>query len=228
MSFVFPPRPVPSAAIAGTNDIFPIGRVYCVGRNFDEHTREMGKDPSTNPPFFFLKPADAVLSGGGIVPYPPQTKNFQHEIELVVAVGAEGVNVPVDRAENIIFGYAVGLDMTRRDLQMEARESGRPWEPGKTFERSGPLGLIHPATAIGHPRKGAMRLAVNGQVRQQADIDQHVWNVREVIARLSLFYHLRAGDLVFMGTPAGVSALKPGDALLATIDGLSPLEVTIG
>lgn len=228
MNTVFAPPPFPTAAVDGTDARFPIRRVYCVGRNFADHTREMGKDPDKEPPFFFLKPADAILSEGGTVAYPPQTENLQHEIELVVALGAGGVEVAEADAERLIFGYAAGLDLTRRDLQLAARESGRPWEVGKTFNNSGPIGRIRPIAQTGVLSSGGMRLTVNSETRQSSDIAHHVWSVPQVIARLSQFFELHAGDLIFMGTPAGVSSLHPGDRLAASIDGLPELHVTIG
>jgi fumarylpyruvate hydrolase len=228
MNYAFPPPPPAHATIVDSDAVFPIHRVYCVGRNFADHTREMGKDPQLHPPFFFLKPADAVLSGGGTIAYPPSTGNFQHEIELVVALGAGGLRIPALRAEEHIFGYAVGMDLTRRDLQLDARENGRPWEVGKTFNHSGPIGAIVPASRLGHPESGKMRLTVNGEVRQQADIKEHVWSVPRVIEHLSQFFELAAGDLIFMGTPAGVSSVEVGDQLVASIDGLGELRVNIG
>jgi fumarylpyruvate hydrolase len=228
MNYVFPCPAPPSASIEGTDDRFPLHRVYCVGRNFADHTREMGKDPEKHPPFFFLKPPDAVKSGGGTVAYPPVTENLQHEIELVVAMGGGGLRIPAARAEELVFGYAVGLDLTRRDLQLEARENGRPWEVGKTFNNSAPLGKIVPVVGAKHPKSGAMRLEVNGMVRQHSDINNHVWPVAQVIERLSHLFELGAGDLIFMGTPAGVSSLQVGDNIVAAIDGLGELRVDIG
>jgi fumarylpyruvate hydrolase len=228
MTFVFPPQPVVGAAIAGTELRFPINRVYCVGRNYAAHAREMGKDPDRDPPFFFRKATDAVVPDGSTVPYPSETADYQHEIELVVAIGAPGFRVPAARAREVIYGYAVGLDMTRRDLQLAARAAGRPWDAGKNFPESAPLAPIHPASVIGHPESGAIRVTVNGEVRQEADLRDLIWDVGEIIERLSRFYRLVPGDLIFTGTPAGVGPVRPGDKLVGTIEGLRPLTVTIG
>jgi fumarylpyruvate hydrolase len=228
MAFIFPPHPAVGTAIVGTDLSFPVNRVYCVGRNYAAHAREMGKDPDRDPPFFFLKAADAVVPDGSIVPYPPKTSDYQYEIELVVAIGAEGFRIPADRAREVIYGYAVGLDMTRRDLQLAARAAGRPWDAGKNFPQSAPMAPIHPASAVGHPERGALRLTVNGEVKQEADLGDLIWDVGEIVEHLSRFYRLVPGDLIFTGTPAGVGPVRPGDLLVGTIDGLRSLTVRIG
>ena len=228
MPFVFPARPTVDAAIVGTDLTFPVNRVYCVGRNYAAHAREMGKDPDRDPPFFFLKAADAVMPDGSTLPYPPETSNYEYEVELVVAIGAEAFCLPAARAHEVIYGYAVGLDMTRRDLQLAARDAGRPWDAGKNFPASAPMAPIHPASAVGHLERGALRLAVNGEIKQQADLAELIWGVGEIIEHLSRFYRLVPGDLIFTGTPAGVGPVRPGDKLVGTIDGLRPVTVTIG
>lgn len=227
MSFVFEPHAVTAVPVVGESAAFPVHRVYCVGRNYAAHAREMGKDPEKEPPFFFLKPADAVVPGGGDIHYPPGTKNLHHEIELVVAIGLGGRRIPVAEALSHVFGYAVGLDMTRRDLQFAARDLGRPWDFGKSFDESAPLGPLHRAAKTGHPSKGAIELEVNGEVRQKADLAELIWSVPETISFLSDYYTLAPGDLIFTGTPAGVGAVKPGDRLVGRVEGLGTLEVTI-
>ena len=227
MSFVFQPHAVTAVPIVGESASFPVHRVYCVGRNYAAHAREMGKDPEKEPPFFFLKPADGVVPGGGDIHYPPGTKNYHHEIELVVAIGKGGRRIPVADAPSHILGYAVGLDMTRRDLQFAARDLGRPWDFGKSFDESAPLGPIHLAAKTGHPTKGAVTLEVNGEVRQQGDLADLIWSVPETISFLSDYYTLVPGDLIFTGTPAGVAAVVPGDKLVGKVEGFGTLEVTI-
>lgn len=217
----------PPTLAATTDDrAVAVRRVFCVGQNYAAHAREMGADPTRAPPFFFTKPADAIVPGPA-VPYPPRTGNLHHEVELVVALGAGGRNVATDRALDLVFGYAVGIDLTRRDLQAEAKAAGRPWDMAKGFDASGPLGLIVPAAAIGHPAAGAIALDVNGQARQSGDLADMIWNVPEIIAALSAFVALEAGDLIFTGTPEGVGPVTRGDVLSARIDGLPALEVRI-
>lgn len=225
MTILFERPPVLAPTVDGR--AVAVRRVFCVGQNYAAHAREMGADPSRAPPFFFTKPADAVVPGPE-VPYPSRTDNLHHEVELVVALGAGGRDIPVAAALDHVFGYAVGLDLTRRDLQAEAKAAGRPWDMAKGFDASGPLGLITPAAAIGHPQSGAIVLDVNGQTRQSGDLSDMIWSVAEVIAALSAFVALEAGDLIFTGTPEGVGAIAPGDVLAARIDGLSPLTVRIG
>jgi fumarylpyruvate hydrolase len=227
MTFLFEPPAVTSVPIVGSSQSFPIRRVYCVGRNYAAHAREMGKDPDKEPPFFFMKPADGVVPGGGDIHYPPGTSNYHHELELVVALKGGGRKIPVDKALDLVFGYAIGLDMTRRDLQLAARDLGRPWDFGKSFDESAPLGPVHPVSAVGHPATGAIVLDVNGTARQKADLADLIWSVPETISFLSDYYTLAPGDLIFTGTPAGVAAVVPGDRLVGRIDGLGELSVTI-
>jgi len=227
MSFVFEPHAATGVPIVGESALFPVRRVYCVGRNYAAHAREMGKDPEKEPPFFFMKPADAVVPGGGEIHYPPGTKNYHHEIELVVAIGKGGRRIPVADAPSHIFGYAVGLDMTRRDLQFAARDLGRPWDFGKSFDESAPLGPIHRAAQTGHPTKGAVTLEVNGEMRQRGDLADLIWSVPETISYLSDYYTLAPGDIIFTGTPAGVAAVVPGDKLVGKVEGFGTLEVKI-
>jgi fumarylpyruvate hydrolase len=226
-SFVFDPLAVPSVPVVGQKAGFPVHRIYCVGRNYAAHAREMGKDPEKEPPFFFLKPADAILAGGGQMHYPPGTQSLHHEIELVVAIHREGRNIPASRALDHVYGYAVGLDMTRRDLQMAARDLGRPWDFGKSFDESAPITPIHPVASHGHHSAGAISLTVNGEQRQQGDLSDMIWNVPDTIAFLSEYYLLRPGDLIFTGTPAGVGAVKRGDKLVGRVEGLAELAVEI-
>ena len=227
MSFVILPVAQPSVEVAGSDDRFPVHRLYCVGRNYAKHAREMGMDPEREPPFFFAKPADAVVPNGTPVPYPPRTANLHHEIELVVAIGRGGRNIPVAGALEHVYGYAVGLDLTRRDLQFEAREQGRPWDVAKGFDCSAPLGAIRPAAQMGHPERGAIWLEVNGESRQRANLSEMIWSVPEIVAELSTYFELRGGDLIFTGTPEGVGPVQRGDSLVGGIDGLETLRITI-
>ena len=216
----------PSVAVGG-GAAYPVRHIYCVGRNYAEHAREMGTDPEREPPFFFMKGADSIVSSGAQIKYPSRTQDLHHEVELVVAIGASGTDISVSDASDAIFGYAVGVDLTRRDLQQSMKEKGRPWEIGKSFAQAAPVGEIQPAWNIGHPREGKISLSVNGEVRQEADIKDMIWGVDEVIAELSTYYKLEPGDLVFTGTPAGVSALVRGDKVVCAIDGLEALEFSI-
>jgi fumarylpyruvate hydrolase len=218
MSYVFPPAPPSSVAVAGSDARFPVRRVYCAGRNYADHAAEMGAD-TREPPFFFSKPADALVPGGGEVAYPPATDNLQHEVELVVALGQGGANIPVVEALACVFGYAVGFDLTRRDLQQRAKEKSQPWDMGKGFDQGGPIGVIQPAATIGHPARGALWLKVNGELRQHGDLAQMSWQVAEVIANLSTYVTLAPGDLIFTGTPAGVSTIVRGDLLEGGVEG---------
>ncbi|MET0496805.1 MAG: fumarylacetoacetate hydrolase family protein [Steroidobacteraceae bacterium] len=227
MSYVFPAPERPSVAIKGLEQRFPVRRIFCVGRNYAAHAREMGKDPDREPPFFFSKPADAIVANHATIPYPSRTANLHHEIELVVAIGSGGSNIPVDQALDHVYGYAVGNDFTRRDLQFEARDKGRPWDTGKAFDRSAAITAITPATAIGHPGKGRIWLKVNDAIRQEGDIADLIWSVPEVIAELSTLFELAAGDLIYTGTPAGVGAIKAGDRIEGGVDGLDTLVTTI-
>ena len=231
MSYVVPAWDVPAVPVAGSRDLFPVRHVYCVGRNYAEHAKEMGGDATKEPPFFFTKPADAIVPvvppAVGSIHYPLATKNFHHEIELVVAIGKGGLRVAPERANELVFGYAVGLDMTRRDLQNDMREKKRPWDIGKSFAQAAPIAPIHPAAQTGHLAKGAIRLDVNGARRQTGDLADMIWDVPHMIAFLSTYYELLPGDLIFSGTPSGVAAVVPGDRLDAHIDGLTPLSIVI-
>jgi fumarylpyruvate hydrolase len=223
--YVFSPPAVPSAAISGSLQRFPIHRIYCVGRNYVDHVKEMGGD-SREPPVFFTKPADAVIANEAEIPYPARTSNLHHEIELVVAIGRGGRDIRKDQALEHVFGYAAGNDLTRRDLQSASKQKGQPWDTSKGFDCSAPLAAIRPASQ-GHVSKGRIWLAVNGQVRQESDIGAMIWTVPEVIAELSTLFALAPGDLIFTGTPAGVGALQPGDRLEGGIEGLETLRNTI-
>ena len=227
MSFVIPPSPLPSVEVAGSDARFPVHRIYCVGRNYAKHAREMGMDPDREPPFFFSKPADAIVANGTPVPYPPRTSNLHHEIELVVAIGTGGRDIPLDSALAHVYGYAVGLDLTRRDLQFAARDQGRPWDVSKGFDHSAPVSAIRPAAEMGHPEQGAIWLEVNGEARQRANLSEMIWSVPEIVAELSSYYELRPGDLIFTGTPEGVGPVTRGDSLVGGIDGLETLRITI-
>jgi fumarylpyruvate hydrolase len=226
-SYVIPPPPQPVIAVAGKAQAFPVRRIWCVGRNYLEHIREMGQD-EREPPFFFAKPADAVVPDGGTVPYPPLTKDLHFEIELVVALRAGGRNVATERALDLVYGYGVGIDLTRRDLQIASRDVKRPWEIGKAFDASAPCGALRPASEIGHPSKGRIALSVNGKVRQEGDLSQMIWNVPEVIGKLSEMVALAPGDIIMTGTPAGVGATVAGDRLEAEIAGIGKLTITKG
>ena len=227
MSYDFAPPMAPSVEIAGASTRFPVHRIYCVGRNYAAHAREMGADPAREPPFFFSKPADAVVPNGAPVPYPPRTANLHHEIELVVAIGEGGRNIPVASALAHVFGYAVGNDLTRRDLQAAAKDKGQPWDTSKGFDHSAPITAIRRVADVGHPARGAIWLEVNGQPRQRADLCEMIWSVPEIVSELSTLYELKPGDLVFTGTPAGVGPLVRGDSLVGGIEGLDTLRTTI-
>lgn len=209
--YVLPAPPVPSAAVVGERARFPVRRIYCVGQNYASHAREMGADPKREPPFFFTKPATALLADHGQLPYPPRTANLHHEVELVVALKSGGRRIAAASALGHVYGYAIGNDFTRRDLQAAAKEKGRPWDVGKGFDHAAALGPITPLTRRAHPAKGAIWLTVNGQERQRGDLADMIWSVAEVLAELSTFFDLEAGDLIYTGTPAGVGPLKPGD-----------------
>jgi fumarylpyruvate hydrolase len=210
----------PSAEIAGSAARFPVRRIFCVGKNYADHAREMGGDPTREPPFFFSKPADAVVPGGVDIAMPPRTANLHHEIELVVALGAGGTNVAPDGAMDLIFGYAVGNDLTRRDIQADAKADGRPWDMAKGFDHSAILSPIRPAAAIGHPASARIWLTVNGETRQDGDIADMIWPVADIIAELSTYVELKAGDLIYTGTPAGVGRIAAGDLVEGGIDGI--------
>ncbi|MCX2721184.1 fumarylacetoacetate hydrolase family protein [Roseibium salinum] len=228
MSYVFPAPPVSAVAVAGTSDRLPVRRIFCVGRNYAAHAREMGKDPDRDPPFFFTKPADAVVNSGETVAYPPETENFHYEAELVVVIGTGGRDITEADALGHVWGYAVGNDLTRRDLQLAARDKGRPWDFGKAFDRSAVIGPVHPVSEVGHPGKGAIRLTVNGETRQDADLSELIWAVPEIISILSRSIALAPGDLIMTGTPAGVGPLVPGDVCVVSIEGLGEIRTEIG
>lgn len=227
MTLIFPAPAETTLPIAGQEALFPVRRIYCVGRNYAEHAREMGADPDREPPFFFAKPRDAIVAEGGAIPYPPATKDFHYEMELVVAIGSAGKDIAVDKALDHVFGYGAGLDMTRRDLQGVAKKAGRPWDMGKGFDFSAPCSAIRPATDIGHPDSGAIRLTVNGEIRQSGDLSEQIWSVPETIACLSALVELAPGDLIFTGTPAGVGPVVAGDRMEGHIDGIGDIIVTI-
>ncbi|EXI89416.1 MAG: Fumarylpyruvate hydrolase [Candidatus Accumulibacter regalis] len=229
MAYVFPPAAQVSVPVTGSDALFPVRRIYCVGQNFAAHAAEMGAD-GRQPPFFFSKPADALVSGGSEVRevhYPPATSDLQHEVELVVALSGGGAAISPAKALEWVFGYAVGLDLTRRDLQRAAKEKGHPWDMAKGFDQSAPIGAIQPLASIGHPERGAIWLTVNGQLRQSGDLEQMSWKVAEVIANLSTYVALAPGDLIFTGTPAGVSKVQRGDFLEAGIAGVGELSVKL-
>jgi len=229
MKLAFDAPPLHTLAIAGRDERFPVNRVFCVGRNYAAHAREMGKDPDREPPFFFMKPASAVVDAAtpATVPYPPKTSNYQHEIELVVAIGRGGRDIGLGRALEHVYGYAVGLDMTRRDLQLEARDKGRPWEFGKSFSASAPIGALRTVPDVGHPSAGAIKLTVNGEARQSSDIGKLIWSVSECIACLSEYEALEPGDLIMTGTPEGVNAVVAGDVLRGEVSGVGSIEVRV-
>ena len=227
MAYAIPLWTQPTVPVAGDNP-FPVRRIYCVGRNYAAHAREMGADPDREPPFFFMKPADAIVADGSAVPYPPKTANLHHEIELVVAIGKGGRDIPVESALDHVYGYAVGLDMTRRDLQNAAKKEGKPWDMGKGFDRSAPCGTIRRAADIGHPDKGAVTLSVNGDLRQKGDLSDLIWSVSETISYLSGLVELQPGDLIYTGTPEGVAAVVAGDRLEGAVEGVGTLTITIG
>ena len=233
MNYLFPPAAPAGLPIVGRTELFPVRRVYCVGRNYAAHAREMGFDPDREPPFFFCKPNDqqsvvAVPDGETVtIPYPSQTGNYHYEIELVVAIGQGGKDIAPADAANHIFGYAVGLDMTRRDLQMKMREMGRPWEVGKAFDYSAPVGPLTARSDSGDIDSGEIVLTVDGDTRQHSNLSHLIWNVSETIANLSTLFELQPGDLIFTGTPEGVGAVQAGQIMLASIDGLSPITVKV-
>ena len=224
--FLFPPSETVSLPVVGTQARFPVRRVLCVGQNYAAHAREMGADPDRRPPFFFSKPADAVVPLGGEVPYPGVTRDLHHEVELVVAIGHRGSDIGPEEAANLIVGWAVGVDLTRRDIQAEAKKAGRPWDAAKGFDFSAPIGPITPASQVAQAA-GRIRLAVNGEVRQNADLADMIWSPAEVVAQASVLWRLAPGDLIFTGTPEGVGAVQRGDVVVAEIDGLQSLTFTL-
>ena len=227
MTLVFEPQP-PVLAPTSDGRLFPVRRVFCIGRNYAAHAREMGQDPDREPPFYFTKWAETVVPSGAGIAYPPETSDFQYEAELVVAIGKGGRSIASADALDHVFGYATGLDMTRRDLQLVARAKGRPWDTGKNVEQSSPLGLIHPASETGAISSGAIRLTVNGTIKQDADVSELIWPVEDVVAHISREYRLEPGDLIYTGTPAGVGPVVPGDRIVVSIAGLTDTEILIG
>jgi fumarylpyruvate hydrolase len=231
MGYVVKAPAIVGVPVHGTFDLFPVRRIFCVGRNYAAHAREMGHDPDREPPFFFTKPADAIVlctdpKNPTRIPYPPATKNLHHEMELVVALKSGGADIPVDKALDHVFGYAVGLDMTRRDLQNQAKDMGRPWDMGKGFDNSAPIGVIYPASEVGHPSTGTIQLDVNGKTRQKSDLNALIWSVPETIAYLSGLVTLAAGDLIYSGTPEGVAAVGKGDTLSGFVDKCGTVNCT--
>ncbi|MDT8397954.1 MAG: fumarylacetoacetate hydrolase family protein [Pseudomonadales bacterium] len=226
VSFAIDPPSIPVVPIAGSEAVFPVHRIYCVGKNYAAHIREMGGTPGREPPCFFMKPADAIVTSGQ-VPYPSATANYHYEAELVIALGRAGTNIPRHEALAHVYAYAVGLDMTRRDLQTAAARVGLPWDTGKGFDHSAPISALHRVSESGHFSSGALRLHVNGELRQDADLSELIWKNDEIIAELSRYYDLQAGDLIYTGTPAGVGAVVRGDVLEASVENLDQLRVTI-
>jgi fumarylpyruvate hydrolase len=228
VEYFFSPPEQASVAVYGETARFPVRRIFCVGRNYAAHAREMGKDPEREFPFFFTKPADTVVDDGATVPYPQQTKDFHYEIELVVAIGKDAeAPVEVDGALDLVWGYGVGIDLTRRDLQLEARDKGRPWDWGKAFDRSAPIAPLHSADAVGHLKRGRIWLAVNDGIKQEADLAELIWDVPEIISILSKSMELKRGDIIMTGTPAGVGAIVPGDRVTGGIDGLGEISISV-
>lgn len=228
MEFVFSPPKLPTVPLLGSSQVFPVHRIYCVGRNYSDHVQEMGGDPREEPPIFFSKPADAIVIENMPVNYPQATADLHHEVELVVALAGGGKSISQERALDCVFGYAVGVDLTRRDLQAAAKKGGKPWDVAKGFDQSAPISAINPiSNLVQHPVAAEISLQVNGEVRQQANINAMIWSVAEVIAELSRFYELRAGDLIFTGTPAGVAAISAGDNVRAEIEKVGVLEFAL-
>ncbi|MEH6524582.1 MAG: fumarylacetoacetate hydrolase family protein [Sneathiella sp.] len=227
MEYVFEPSQIPTVAVNGTSKRFPVRRIFCVGRNYAEHTREMGGDPDREPPFFFTKPADAVVDSGTEIPFPQATSDLHHEMELVVAIGKGGANISQEMASKHIFGFGAGIDLTRRDLQQIAKDKRRPWDSGKAFDQSAPCAALTKASEITNITSSRIWLTVNGETRQSATISDLIWSVDEVIAFLSVEFALRPGDLIYTGTPAGVGAIKSGDKIEGYVEGLTPISFTL-
>lgn len=227
-SFLFPPPPTPSLAIQGRSERYAVGRIFCVGRNYHAHAVEMGKpvDKAAERPFYFTKTPGTLVESGATVAYPPETASYHYEMELVLAIGQPGFRVPAGQADRLVYGYACGLDMTRRDLQLQARDKGRPWDLGKDFEQSAVASAIVPMPGVVLER-GAIELAVNGRPRQSSNLDKLIWNIREILADLSLFYHLQPGDLVYTGTPEGVGAVQPGDFISGRVEGVGDITLAV-
>jgi fumarylpyruvate hydrolase len=227
-NYVLNPPAIVTIPVALTDALFPVRRIYCVGRNYLEHIREMKESDERDPPFFFQKPRDSIVLNGEVLPYPPETNDFQFEVELVVAIGQAGRRITKQAALDHIFGYAVGLDMTRRDRQRESGKKGLPWEIGKSFDGSAPCGMLHTVKEVGHISTGQIFISLNGETKQDSLIEKMIWNVPEVVSNLSHNYDLVEGDLIYTGTPAGVAPVLPGDKLLCKVAGLSALEISIG
>ena len=228
MEYVFAPGKLPVVPLYGSSQVYPVHRIYCVGRNYSDHVKEMGGDPISEPPVFFSKPADAIVIENQSVAYPQATKEVHHEVELVVALAHGGKNINPEEALQCVFGYAVGVDLTRRDLQAAAKKQGRPWDTAKGFDQSAPISPINPlSNLLSHPHNCAISLSVNGALRQQANLNEMIWSVAEIICELSRYFELKTGDLIFTGTPAGVSELKPGDKVHAEIEKVGALEFKI-
>jgi len=227
MNYVIDAPALPTLPVRGSDSLFPVHRIYCVGRNYAEHAREMGHDPDKEPPFFFQKNPDTLVADGGNFPYPDKSSNVHFEMELVVALAKGGKDIAEAEALDCVYGYAVGLDMTRRDLQGEAKKKGRPWEVGKAFEFSAPCGEVVPAAQIGHPDQARIWLDVNGETRQDGNIDQLIWNIPETICYLSGLFTLAPGDLIYTGTPAGVGPVEKGDVMRGGVDGIGEITITV-
>ena len=227
MNFVFPPAPTPSLAITNSDQRFPVRRIICVGRNYEAHAREMGKDPTREAPFFFMKPADTIIETGFVLEYPPNTSDLHHEIELVVAIGSPCFQIESHAAHSHVYGYAVGIDLTKRDVQNELKKKSQPWDWSKGFDHSAPCGSIHPVSQLGHIAKGRIYISVNGVVKQNQDVADMIWSVPEIIAYASQDMQLMAGDLIFTGTPAGVGSLQRGDVIEGGVEGLEVLTLSI-
>jgi len=227
MNYVIDAPALPTLPVRGSDDLFPVHRIYCVGRNYAEHAREMGHDPDKEPPFFFQKNPDTLVADGGNFPYPDRSSNVHFEMELVVALAKGGKDIAEAEALDCVYGYAVGLDMTRRDLQGEAKKKGRPWEVGKAFEFSAPCGEVVPAARIGHPDQARIWLEVNGEIRQDGNIDQLIWNIPETICYLSGLFTLAPGDLIYTGTPAGVGPVEKGDVMTGGVDGIGEITISV-
>ncbi len=227
MNNVIVPPPVPTIAVRNTADTYPVHRIYCVGRNYAEHAREMGHDPNREPPFFFQKNPDTIVPNGGKFPYPDKTHDVHHEIEMVVALGAGGKDISIADALDCVYGYAVGLDLTRRDLQGEAKKMGRPWDSGKGFDQAAPCTTIRPASQIGHPSSARIWLAVDGKIRQDSNVDKLIWSIPETIEHLSGLWELQPGDLIYSGTPEGVGPVEKGETMTGGVDGVGEIEIRI-
>ncbi len=227
-NYVFPPAPQAAVPVRGSSQQYAVSRIFCVGRNYAAHAREMGFDPDREPPFYFNKTPIDLVQTGATIPFPLGTQNYHYEMELVIALGKPAFRVPVDQALDCVWGYACGLDMTRRDLQIKSREMGRPWDFGKDFENSAVISPLVPASEIGHLSSGNIQLSVNGQIKQNADLKDLIWSVAEIVSNLSEYYHLQPGDLIYTGTPEGVGAVQPGDKITGKIDGVGEIALTLG